>query len=241
MRTLPRSRRRCGSRTRRGTALAQPNPEDRPGSRLGSRVQLRTRAPEERGASVRRRIVDDLAQQVAKGVAEVRPRLEAEPDQVVAVDREVREPVRLGALPSELAPETVELLDVFGRRAAVLVGLAAIVGLLMIDELERDLFAVFREKTPRAERIALADLEHVVADDAKHPRAQRVRVAEPAERALCELAPDLLVASVREPGLPVVVQPRVRAAPGDVGLAEIVEERGQANSQRVLPVGRCLH
>src|SRR5712691_12769086 len=149
MQTPPRSHRRGESRRRRGTARGRPSPEDR----THSPAQLRTRAAEKRGASVQGRLVDDLAEQVAERMAELRPRLEAELDQVVAVDREVGEAVRLSALPSQHAPEIVELLDVLEGRPPVLAGLAAVVGFLVIDEFERDLVAVLRETAARAKRI----------------------------------------------------------------------------------------
>ena len=65
-----------------------------------------------------------------------------------------------------------------------------------------------------------------------HALAQLGRIAKPLERLLGELRADLLVASVRVAALRVVVQPAVGAAPGDVRLAEVVEERREPHAQR---------
>ena len=74
-------------------------------------AQLRTRTPEQRSASVLGWVVDDFAQEVTEDVAELRPWLEPELDQIVAVDGEIGQPVR--GLRSRLAtPAALELLDV---------------------------------------------------------------------------------------------------------------------------------
>ena len=188
-----------------------------------------------------RRVVDDLVEQLAEDVAELGPGLEPEADQIVAVDREIGEPVRVLLLLSQQLPETVELLDVGERRPPVGARLAAVIRLLVVEKLECDLVAVLREEPPRAERIPLAELEHVVADDAQNARAKRVRVAEACERGLRKLAADLLVAFVGEAGLRVVVQPAVGAPPRNVRLAEVVEERREPNGERGVHVRRGLH
>src|SRR5205085_11592762 len=82
------------------------------------------------------------------------------------------------------------------------------------------------------------DLEHVVAHDPEHERPQCVRVAEPRERALCELATELLMAPLGVAGLRVVVQAAVRAAPRGPGLAEVVEARGETDRERVVALCR---
>src|SRR3979411_3434240 len=113
MRPPLRSLRRHGSRMQRDTARAQPSPRDR----RRSLAQLRTRTPKERGPTVLRGVVNHLAKEVAEDVAEVRSRIEPELDQIVAVHREIREPVRMLALPFQALPELVELLDVSERQS----------------------------------------------------------------------------------------------------------------------------
>ena len=148
-----------------------------------------------------RRILDDVVQEVAQHASELGPGAKAELDQVAAVDREIREPVRLPPLGLEPLAEARELLEILdGRPEPVRSGLAAVVGVLVVDELERELVAVLREKPPRAQRVAFPDLEHVVADDPNDAVAQRVRIAQPEQRLSCELAADLLVAPVGEAG-----------------------------------------
>ena len=146
----------------------------------------------------------------------------------------------LPALGLEPLPEARELLELLDRRQAAAAGLAAVVGVLVVDELQRELVSVLREKPSRAQRVALPDLEHMVAHDPNDAVAQRVRIAQPKQRLPGELATDLLVAPVREAGLRVVVQPPVRPPPRGVRLAQIVEQRGEAHRQRVARVRRGL-
>jgi pyruvate/2-oxoglutarate dehydrogenase complex dihydrolipoamide acyltransferase (E2) component len=56
-------------------------------------------------------------EQVAEDAAELRPRREAGADEIVAVDGEIREPVRLHALAAEEAAKPLELREVVERRA----------------------------------------------------------------------------------------------------------------------------
>ena len=99
-------------------------------------------------------VVDDLAEQLVEGAAELGPRREPDRDQVAAVHREVGEPVRLLPLVLQHPPEAPQLLDVFERRRPARAALAEEVGLLVVDELEGDLVAVLREEAPSAELVA---------------------------------------------------------------------------------------
>ena len=96
------------------------------------------------------------------------------------------------------------------------------------------------EEPPRTECIALADVEHVVADQPLHAPAQLVRIAQPQQRAPRELAADLLMALLRVPGLRVVVEPTVGATPRGVRLAGVVEQRREPHRERPARIGRCL-
>jgi len=71
--------------------------------------------------------------------------------------------VRLLALPVERAPEPRELLEVLRQRLRLGAALPEDVRLLVVDELDGELVAVPREETPRADLVALPDLDHVMA------------------------------------------------------------------------------
>src|SRR5437879_5192604 len=144
MRTRPRSHRRGGSRTRRDTAPGRPSRRAPRQSRVRA-FQKSGRPPQQRVARVRRRLFDDVVQQPLKDMSKLGPGTEAELEQVVAVDGEVREPVRALLLVPKCLPEPLDLLEIRKRRLAVL-ALAAEVGLLVVDELEGELVAVFREE-----------------------------------------------------------------------------------------------
>ena len=81
----------------------------------------------------------------------------------------------------------------------------------------------------------------MAAHDACNALAQLRRIPKPVERLLGQPRADLLVAAVGVAALCVVVEPAVGAAPCDVRLAEVVEERGQPNAQRKPGVGCRLN
>src|SRR5438445_7503813 len=187
---------------RRGTVPGLPSRA----SRRRSRSQLRTREAEQDVPGVSGRVVDYVVEQLAEHATEVWPRPEADLDQIVAADRKVSQAMRLPPLPFEHLAEASELLEIVHGRQRNGSGLPAVVRFLVIDELKGELVAVLREEAARADGVALADLEHVVPDDADHAVSQGARVAQPQQRGARELAPDLLVAPVRVAGLRALVE-----------------------------------
>ena len=112
------------------------------------------------------------------------------------------------------------------------------VGLLVVEQVEREPLAEARQQPPRVHGVGLADVEHVEADDAHDALAQIGRVAQPLQRAVGELGADVGVVAVARPR--VEVQAAVPSAPADARLAEIVEQRRQPHAQRHGVVGRRL-
>src|SRR5262249_3522600 len=158
-------------------------------------------------------------------VPELRPRLEAELDQVVPVHRQVSQPVRARTLLLHDLAEPGEALDLLARRRlAVGAALAEQVCVLVVEEVERDLVAVATEETHRPALVALPRLEHVTTHDSHDALPQRGRIPEPKQRLRSQVRPDLVVPVGCEAGLRVVVEASVVPAPPDNRLAEVVEE-----------------
>ena len=161
------------------------------------------------------------------------PRPEAELDQVVAVDREVAQPVRARQLPLDHRAKAREPLDLLhGRRLAVAAALAEQVGLLVVDEVERELVAVATRGSvaPAARRPSPGwnMWRRTIRDDAlPEPR----RIPKPEQRRRREVRADLVVAVGGEAGLRVVVEATVVPAPADDRLAEVVEERREPHGE----------
>src|SRR5919204_3405406 len=114
MRTGLRSRRRGGSRTRPGTAPAPATRtvRSRSRSRSSSHPQLRTRAPEQVVLCISARILEDVVKKVAEHAPELGPGAKAERDQVVPVDGEVGQSMRLPALALEQLAKALEPLEI---------------------------------------------------------------------------------------------------------------------------------
>src|SRR5438309_972765 len=106
------------------------------GDQRSYRRQLRTRAAEQRVLRVERRIVDDVSEQIAEHVAELRSRREAECDQVVPIDGEVGKAVRTQSLALEQLPKALEPCDVLVEPSTARSGLSEKVGLLVVDQVE---------------------------------------------------------------------------------------------------------
>ena len=80
----------------------------------------------------------------------------------------------------------------------------------------------------------------MTAHDPHDALPQRVRISQPQQRAGREVGPDLVVSLGGGAGLRVVVEPPVAPAPRDDRLAEVMEERCEADLQREAVVGRGL-
>src|SRR4029077_1882817 len=99
--------------------------------------------------------------EIVEDAAELRPRLEAELDQVVTVDGEGAKPVRAGAVLLDHPAEACECVDLVpGRRLAGAPPLAEQVRVLVVNQVEGELVAVPAEKASRAKGVALTRLEH---------------------------------------------------------------------------------
>ena len=110
----------------------------------------------------------------------------------------------------------------------------------MVEQVAGQLGAVSREQAPRAHRIGAARVEHVAAHDPQHVAAQLVRIPQPRERVRGEVCTHLFVVLAREARLGVVVQAPVGAAPGDVRLAQVMEQRRKPHGERRSGVGGRL-
>src|SRR5207248_6587268 len=117
-------------------------------------------------ARVEPRLIHDGVEQVVEDASELRPGPETEPDQVVAVDGEVAQPVRARQLLLRHFSEAGKRCDLLERRRlAFASALAEQVGVLVVDEIEGKLVAVAPQEAPRPAGVALPRSEHVAAHD----------------------------------------------------------------------------
>ena len=127
-----------------------------------------------RAARVQRRIVDHGVEQGVERTAECRALRVAELEQVAPVHGEVVEPVRLRALLLEQPTQPCRRLELVRRDL-----LPAQVGLLVRDEVERELVAVLAQEAACEELVDVIERKRVSAHEPRDVRAQPRRIAQP--------------------------------------------------------------
>src|SRR5665213_3900748 len=111
MRKRPCSPRRAASRTQPDTG---PEPANPPRRRRSSRraFQKSVRSLEQGVPHVQRRVLDDVVQQTSQHVSDLGTGAEAEPEQIVAIDGEVRQAVRALLLMTQHLSKALERVEV---------------------------------------------------------------------------------------------------------------------------------